>query len=53
MAMIDISTTRITPTISFRENAPLQQGELFARLMLQPLPLFKHGPEDEPAPTKH
>ncbi len=36
-----------------RERLPLQQGELFARLMLQPLPLFKHGPEDELSETRH
>lgn len=53
MAMIYISTTRTTPTIAYRETAPLQQGELFARLMLQPLPLFKHGPEDEASETRH
>jgi uncharacterized protein YukJ len=35
------------------EPAAYQQGELFNRLKLQPLPLYKHGPEDELNQTRH
>lgn len=43
-----------SPTPSSAQPRPtLAQGELFARLMLQPLPLYKHGPEDEPEQTRH
>lgn len=50
MALLDHPSPTQAPT---QPRAALAQGELFARLMLQPLPLYKHGPEDEPAPTKH
>lgn len=53
MAMLDYATARITPTPAHRETPHLEQGELFARLKLQPLPLFKHGPEDEAHETRH
>lgn len=50
MALLDHPSPTHTPAPA---RTALAQGELFARLMLQPLPLYKHGPEDEPEQTRH
>lgn len=47
MAMLDRPSARTTPSLAQHETAAHPQGELFSRLKLQPLPLYKHGPEDD------
>lgn len=47
MAMLDRPSARSAPTLAHHETVAHPQGELFSRLKLQPLPLYKHGPEDD------